>query len=310
MAAENVPDSPRAELAARSLLENELMRRFFWILQTLATIAFVGAAPLPLTTKDVSLMLRSGYSSDAVLQELSARKFADTLDSAGEVQLQRAGASQALISALRSGNFQASSSEIAALKQQTASHEVQLKAAERYGSDIQTAGGSNHSSAASTPTNVQAGGGMFDHLRGDLVYWHNGSLVPFDDEVLERKKLYLLFFSAIWSKEGRQFTTRLGDYYNRAASQHPEFEVVFFSADRSAFAMENYISEANMPWPVVAYEKLGGKAGALADNFRRQIPRLVLADASGKVLSDSGEGQPDFDKVLAELDKILNRAPQ
>ncbi len=146
---------------------------------------------------------------------------------------------------------------------------------------------------------------MYDHLKDDLVYWHEGSLVPFDNETLEGKKFYLLFFSAIWSKEGRQFTSQLADYYNRVHPQHPEVEVVFFSADRSAFAMENYVSQTQMPWPVVSYDKLQGKAGALAGAFTHQIPRLILAEANGRVLSDSGEARPDFDKVLADLDKVL-----
>jgi hypothetical protein len=58
----------------------------------------------------------------------------------------------------------------------------------------------------------------------------------------------------------------------------------------------------------VAYDKLGGKAGALAETMRHQIPRLILVEASGKLLSDSGEGRPDFGKVLADTDKALNSA--
>ena len=70
--------------------------------------------------------------------------------------------------------------------------------------------------------------------------------------------------------------------------------------------MQNYFSQTNMPWPAIAYDKLGGKAGAIAERLTHQIPRLILADATGKVLSDSGETRPDFDKVLAELDKVLS----
>jgi thioredoxin family protein len=115
----------------------------------------------------------------------------------------------------------------------------------------------------------------------------------------------VLFFSAIWSKEGRQFTAQLVDYYNRVHPQHPEFEIIFFSADRSAFAMENYVNQTNMPWPAVAYDKLSGKAGALAGPLTHQIPRLILAEAGGRILSDSGETKPDYDKVLADLDRVL-----
>lgn len=279
--------------------ENLGMSRLIIVLYLATTLCSLNAGLAPLTTKDISLMLRSGYSSDAVLKELSTRKFADTLDSTREDQLLKAGASKALIRTLESGAYQLSSLEIAAWEKQKQTG----PASSLTTSDSQNA----HpvSTRPNPPTEAQMGGTMYDHLKDDLVYWHEGSLAPFDNETLERKRLYLLFFSAIWSKEGRQFTSQLVEYYNRVHPQHPEFEIVFFSADRSAFAMENYINQTNMPWPAVAYDKLSAKAGALAESLRHQIPRLILVEASGKMLSDSGEGRPDFDKVLADADKIL-----
>ena len=247
-------------------------------------------------------MLRSGYSSEAVLQELSKRKFADTLDSTSKEQLIKAGASKSLISTLESGVYQLSAAEITTEQQKQASRRENVPqpvpnppTGERTG--------------PKTPTEVQIGGTMYDHLKDDLVYWHEGSFAPFDNEALERKKFYLLFFSAIWSREGRQFTSQLVDYYNRVHPEHPEFEIVFFSADRSAFAMENYVSQTSMPWPAVAYDKLQGKAGELAGSLTHQIPRLILAEVSGKVLSDSGEAKPEFNKVLTDTDRVLQSAP-
>src|ERR1700726_2998715 len=79
-----------------------------------ALSAVSGVAPL--TANDVSLMLRSGYSSEAVLRDLSTRHFADTLDPEMEKQLIHAGANEELIQALRSGEYQLSASEIAAAK--------------------------------------------------------------------------------------------------------------------------------------------------------------------------------------------------
>jgi hypothetical protein len=267
-----------------------------------ASVSWLTAGLAPLTVKEVSLMLRSGYSSEAVLQELSKRKFADTLDPTSEEQLVKAGASQSLINTLESGVYQLSAAETAAFKQKQQSDS---RAAEISSTSSLSDNRVSSSAPANMQRQLQQGGSMYDHLKDDLVYWHEGSLVPFDDETLQKKKFYLLFFSAIWSKEGRQFTSRLVDYYNRVAPQHPEFEIVFFSADRSQFAMENYVSQTSMPWPVVAYDKLQGKAGALASAFTHQIPRLILAEASGRVLSDSGETRPEFDKVMIDLDKIL-----
>jgi nucleoredoxin len=254
------------------------------------------AGVLPLTTNEIGLMLRSGYSSDAVLRELSTRKFGDSLDSAAESQLKKAGASEVLIAALRNGTYQLSPEEISVAKEKERARAEKMSAP--------AVEGATTSLAKNAAQQQQVGGTMFDHLKGDLVYWHEGSFVPFDDELLERKKFYLLFFSAFWSKDGRQFTSRLVDYYNRVAPQHPEFEVVFFSADRSEFAMQNYVSQTGMPWPAVAYQKRDGKGGAIAENLVHGIPCLILSDAAGKILSRTEENSGP-DKVLADLDKVL-----
>jgi hypothetical protein len=264
------------------------------------------SAAIPLTAKDVSLMLRTGYSSDAVLQEIATRHFGDTFDSAVEKQLVQAGASQALIQALRSGVYQSSPAEIAAAKKKRAAQaETAAEAVERAdepGDD------SSRPTRSTASAQTQRGGSIYDHLKDDLVYWHQGTLQPFDDEVLEDKKFYLFFFSAIWSRAGQQFTPRLIDYYNRVSPQHPEFEVIFFSADRSLYSMRNYISETNMPWPAVAYDKLKGKAGAIENGLVRQIPCLILTNAAGNILSRSQSADNDtsgLEKVLSDLDKVL-----
>jgi hypothetical protein len=282
------------------------MLRLLMLLGLLLTANGLIAGVMPLTAKEVSLMLRSGYSNDAVLQELKTRKFADPFDSDMEKEFVKAGANQSLIDALRAGSYQLSSTDIALAKEQAEAAKSRAGAQPSQRSNVsEGAMKADNAASPANPPPAQEGGTMYDHLKDDLVYWHDGSLVPFDNETLERKKFYLLFFSAIWSKEGRQFTARLIDYYGRVASQHPEVEVIFFSADRSAFAMENYVSQTNMPWPAVAYDKLQGKAGALAGSLTHQIPRLILAEGSGRVLSDSGETRPDFDKVLADVDKVL-----
>src|SRR5256885_14610385 len=78
----------------------------FSLLILLALVSFAVAGNLsPMSFKDVSLMLRSGYSSDAVTHELAARHFIGTLDAAGEKNLVQAGASPALISGFKSGAF-------------------------------------------------------------------------------------------------------------------------------------------------------------------------------------------------------------
>jgi hypothetical protein len=265
---------------------------------------------MPLTAKEIGLMLRSGYSSEAVLRELSARRFSDQFDSEIEKQLIRAGANSTLIEALRSGAYALPSSEIAAAKAKLARQEGN---ATKTLENPNGAGRLTESQSATDPSSATGvSHAIYLRLKDDLVYFHQGSVTHFDDEALEHKKLYLLFFSANWSVAGRKFTSQLMGYYNRVAPQHPEFEVIFFSADRSQFGMETYMAQSNMPWPAVAYDKRTGKAGALQNNLVREIPCLVLADATGKILSYShgGENAVGPEKVLADLDEIFTRGSE
>ena len=254
-------------------------------------------------------MLRSGYSSEAVLRELSARKFADTLDPTMEKQLVQAGANAKLLEALRSGAYQLSASEITAAKEKVAAQEERGAETVEPSKQAESAKAVTPARSDAAPSTAHPADAVYQRLKDDLVYWHQGSVTHFDDEALEHKKLYLLFFSANWSGPGRKFTPQLVEYYNRVAPQHPEFEVIFFSADRSQFAMETYMAQSNMPWPAVAYDKLAGKAGDIQRNLVREIPCLVLADATGNLLSYSRSAENSFDagKVLTDLDQIFGR---
>jgi len=83
----------------------------------LLSILVARAAQLPLTIKEISLMLRSGYSSNAIMQELSIRYFAEKLDVEKEKTLLQAGASAELITALKSGKYSLSSEQMTIAQQ-------------------------------------------------------------------------------------------------------------------------------------------------------------------------------------------------
>ena len=272
------------------------------------SVVFIScAAQPPLTVKDVSLMLRAGYSSSAVLQELSARHFADALDSAKETMLTQAGATPELINAIKSRSYSVSPEQAAAAKTQLAAEAKQRAAqaeeSRKFNTLYQSQLARQRASArpsASTGNFIQA------FVKGDLISWHNGGLVRFDDEALEKKKMIALYFSAHWCPPCRKFTPQLVEYYNRVAPQHPEFEIIFVSFDRSQFAMETYMREANMPWPAIDFAKVPGKE-AIRKYAGEGIPCLVLVDASGKVIFDSFAGKEYLGpaKVLADLDLIF-----
>jgi len=273
----------------------------------LLSILVARAAQLPLTIKEISLMLRSGYSSNAIMQELAIRYFAEKLDVEKEKTLLQAGASGELISALKSGKYSLSPEQMTIAQQQIAD-QTKRRAAEaarsrQFDSLYQNQMARERAAARPQAPNANA---LRELVKGDLVSLRNGALGHFDDEAFEKKKLIALYFSAHWCAPCRKFTPELVDYYNRVATQHPEFEIVFVSFDKSQFAMETYMREANMPWPAIDFQKLKGK-DAIRKYAGHGIPCLVLVDATGKVISSTYAGAHYLGpaKVLGDLDAIF-----
>jgi len=268
------------------------------------------AGQLPLTASEIGLMLRAGYSSQSLLQELSQRHFADSLDEAKEKTLVKAGASQELIAALKSGMYSLSADKTEAVLKQMASEaqhraeqaEAFQKAEARYEAQVVR-------ERTAKPTNLNTGGtdAVAQFLKGDLVQVRNGNSARADDTALANKKLIAFYFSAEWCGPCRKFTPQLVDYYKRIAPEHPEFEIVFYSSDKSQYAMEKYMREENMPWLAIDFSKLKDKQ-VLKKNAGNGIPSLVLVDASGNVISSSENVGPQ--KVLTDLDAIFaGKAP-
>lgn len=266
------------------------------------------AATLPLTTSDISLMLRSGYSVPTIEAELATRHFADQLDEGKRNQLIKAGATTELLDAIESGNFSVPKDELERsrrkMDEQAAERALMAEKAKKndtlYQNQLlkQRAGVVAHGSA-----DAIAGA-----AKGNLVRLQNGNLVSCYDEELAPKQIYGLYFSAHWCPPCRKFTPQLVAYYDQIAHDHPEFEIIFVSADRSAEDMATYMRESGMPWPAIEYAKLAN-VPALQKYVGRGIPDLVIVDASGKVLADSFVGGKYVGpgKVLDDLSAIFAR---
>jgi len=273
----------------------------------LLSILVARAAQLPLTIKEISLMLRSGYSSNAIVQELAIRYFAEKLDVEKEKTLLQAGASAELITALKRGKYSLSPEQMTIAQQQIADQtnrrSAEAERSRQFDSLYQSQMARERAAARPQAPNANA---LRELVKGDLVSLRNGALGHFDDEELEKKKLIALYFSAHWCAPCRKFTPELVDYYNRVATQHPEFEIVFVSFDKSQFAMETYMREANMPWPAIDFQKLKGK-DAIRKYAGDGIPCLILVDATGKVISSTYAGAQYLGpaKVLGDLDAIF-----
>ncbi|HLW35922.1 MAG TPA: thioredoxin-like domain-containing protein [Chthoniobacterales bacterium] len=297
---------------ARLLLPNDPMRRSIVLL--FAVFAFASqAGQLPLTVNELSLMLRTGYSSNTLMKELTTRRFVDALDEEKEKTLMNAGASPELIAALKNGTYSLSADKTAAVLERMEG-EVQRRAQQAQAARKSDAAYQSEvirkRTAKSTELNSGGTAAISEFLKSDLVQIKNSESVPVDETALANKKLIAFYFSAEWCGPCRKFTPQLVAYYNRVAPEHPEFEVVFFSSDRSQFAMEKYMRDENMPWLAINFSKLGEKT-SLKKDAGTGIPSLVLVDSDGKLISSSYQnGQHRGpQQVLADLDAIFAGKP-
>jgi nucleoredoxin len=289
------------------------MRRWVYPVFFAAAVTLL-AAPLPLTVNEIGLMLRTGYTSQTLMQELAKRHFADTLDEAKEQTLIKSGASPELIEKLKSGIYSLSAEKTAVVQEQMAieaEHRAAQAEAARKSDAAYQADVLKKRTAQSQSLDTGGTAAISEFLKHDLVQIKNGSAAHAEETALENKRLIAFYFSAEWCGPCRKFTPQLVDYYKRVAPEHPEFEVVFYSSDRSQFAMEKYMRDENMPWLAIDFAKLKDKE-VLKKNAGNGIPSLVLVDSNGNVISSSyADGKfRGPQQVLADLDAIFaGKAP-
>jgi thiol-disulfide isomerase/thioredoxin len=283
------------------------MRRscLFTFLFLLAAVPLL-AAPLPMTVKEVSLMLRAGDSNARVVKELATRHFVDTIDSMNEVMLTKAGASPDLIAALKNGTYSLSPEESAAARQQivdlTKQRAMDAERVRKSESAYQAQVARERTARSALPMTHP----IAEATRGDLVRLESGRVTAVEEDPLANKKLIALYFAAQSSGPCRKFTPQLVDYYNRVAPQHPEIEFVFVSADKTADAMQNHMRDEKMPWPAIEFQKTAAKE-SIIKYAGKALPCLVLVDPAGRVVSDTYDGEKYVGpaKVVADLDTIF-----
>ncbi len=282
------------------------MRGLIFVIFLLALALGAEAKPSPMTVKEISLMLRSGYSAAAIEKDLTTRYFIETIDVASEKALAQSGASVAFIASLKSGRFAVPAAEVAAVQREMEAKAKRRAAMEEESKKTNTLYQAQVAKARAAQAPPPGPNVVTASIKGDLVTSNNGILQTFNDQALEKKKLIGLYFSAYWCGPCRKFTPELVEYYKRIIATHPEFEIIFISADRSAPAMEKYMKDMQMPWPAVKFEKIEEKQ-ALRRYAGPGIPCLVVVDAQGRVVSDSYEGQSyrGPQKVLADLDQLF-----
>jgi nucleoredoxin len=252
-------------------------------------------------------MLRSGYSSETVLKEIASRRVLDTLEPATKKSLLEFGASPQLIDALETNAYLVSAAEADQAKQRetdvAARRAAQIEQDRNLNTLYQAQQAQAAKAAAARPPTGQP---VLEALKEKLVQCRDGTISHADGAELEKKKLVALYYSAHWCAPCRKFTPQLVDYYNRVAPEHPEFEIIFVSADRSRFGWETYLRETKMPWPAIDYDQLGGMAG-LNQLGGKSIPSLLVLDDGSHIVASSYEGDKYLgpQNALAALDKIF-----
>lgn len=145
---------------------------------------------------------------------------------------------------------------------------------------------------------------MAKELEGNLSVVKGKELVPYDGK-LSDIKIYAVYSSAAWCGPCRAFTPDLVKFYNRMKPKHPDFEVVFRSADKSEESMIEYMKEDKMKWPALKF----GSKSPVNQYSGNGIPCLVLVDPKGKVLAHSYvDGKyVGPQKVMDELEDLLKK---
>lgn len=99
-----------------------------------------------------------------------------------------------------------------------------------------------------------------------------------------------IYFSAHWCPPCRAFTPKLVEVYDDLAKSGKPFQVVFVSADKDEDGMFTYMKELDMPWVAIPYDSK--VRGDLMRHYQVSgIPRLVIINAKGKLLSENAVGE-------------------
>ena len=148
-------------------------------------------------------------------------------------------------------------------------------------------------------------GQIADVTKSVLVHRSDDKVVAASDDALVGKEIIAVYYSAHWCPPCRKFTPELVKFYNDNKAKYPKFELIFVSSDKTEEAMKGYMTETQMPWLALKYDKRG--LTALRSHACRGIPYLVVLDADGNELIAKAKDQ-DWRSpatVLPELKKLL-----
>jgi nucleoredoxin len=126
---------------------------------------------------------------------------------------------------------------------------------------------------------------IMDHLVGIKLLTKAGGTPKATSDLLQKKELVLLYFSASWCPPCKAFSPILVDFYKKHAIKE-KMEIIYVSSDRTIPDFEAYYSK--MPWLSIPTEEGSAQIKqALAAKLGIQgIPSLIVLDAkTGEFIS-------------------------
>ncbi|WP_035616275.1 thioredoxin-like domain-containing protein [Haloferula sp. BvORR071] len=118
-------------------------------------------------------------------------------------------------------------------------------------------------------------------------------------ELAHPEKYYVFYYSASWCQPCHQFTPSLVEFYNK--NKNAQFEIYLITSDQEEKAMEGYVAEAKMPWPVLSFRKV--------EKFKKEInhgvdgiPFLAICNPDGTVVEKGNAGT-----VLGKLQSLVGK---
>jgi len=142
-------------------------------------------------------------------------------------------------------------------------------------------------------------------LKGKLINAATGAPVPLDTNAMPR--YFVIYHGARWCPYTQKFTPDLLALYQQMKPKHPEFEVIYVPAEKSAAELQLYAKELNFPWPAVDFNKKKESAVLAWILGRSSTPELGVLDRYGNVVIDSAT--MDRDTALKQLAVLWNNPP-
>jgi thiol-disulfide isomerase/thioredoxin len=278
-------------------------RWFGWALALWAVAAV--AAPEPMTLKEVAMMLRSGIPKDEIIADAARRRLLEPIDAAGEAVLKGSGATEGFIAALKAGQFTVDPETAARVIRE---REERARAARLQGLPARPAEPVGEPGRGPQAIISTGSPEMYQRVWERLVRLRLGQWVAVPELELRKVRYFVFYFSAGWCGPCRAFTPQLAEYYRARKAEHPEFELIWVSRDRSAFNAKAYAKEFEMPWPAIRYDAIDESILRYASSG---IPYLVIVRDTGEpILPQDHDGKHIApDRVLKALDKLLERPP-